>query len=357
MYPLLEVHIDRIRENIHYVSHLLKNQSIEMTGVIKGCASLKKVAEVYMACDCRSLGSSRIKQLKKIKSFTSTQTMLLRLPMLDEIKEVIAYADVSLNSEMTVLKALNKEAIKQDKVHHVILMLDVGDLREGFWKESNLIDAAMFVESAEGLYLKGVGSNLSCYGSVKPTVKNMKYLVYEAEQIEKVINRTLDVISGGATSTMPMVVKGELPNRINHLRLGESILLGRDLEVYYDCPLPLHEDTFILTAQLIEIKNKPSLPIGEKVVDAFGNKPVYIDQGYHKRGILAIGKQDFGNHEKLIPRDPCIKIIGSSSDHLIVDLTTADYKLGDTISFEMFYQPLLFLTLSDEVTKIYMEKS
>jgi predicted amino acid racemase len=234
-----------------------------MTGVIKGCASLDEVADIYLESDCHSLGSSRIQQLKRLKSHESIETMLLRLPMLDEIEDVIRYADISLNSEMTVLEALDREAILQNKVHQVILMLDVGDLREGFWHENNLLEAARYVEASEGLFLKGIGSNLSCYGSVKPTVKNMNYLVYEAEQIEKAIGRSLDIISGGATSTMPMVVKGLLPERINHLRLGESILLGRDQEVFYDCPLPLHEDTFVLTAQLIEIKNKPSLPIGE----------------------------------------------------------------------------------------------
>ena len=54
----------------------------------------------------------------------------------------------------------------------------------------------------------------------------------------------------------------------------------------------MHADCFVLNAELIEVKTKPSYPIGLMGMDSFGNTPEIIDQGLMRRGILAIGKQD-----------------------------------------------------------------
>ena len=353
MYPLLEINKSKIRSNIETISNLCKKLDIKLTGVTKGCDALREINDLLIEEGIQSIASSRIYHLKAYKDKT-IESMLLRLPMLDEIEDVIQYVDVSLNSEMLALEALNKEAIKHKKLHKVLLMVDLGDLREGCWNEKELLDLALFAESSQGLHLYGLACNLSCYGSVKPTIKNMNKLVEAAEAVEKHIQRKLEIISGGATSTIPLLVNNQLPKRINHLRVGESILLGRDLSEFYECVLPLENDTFVLKAQLIELKEKPSYPIGEKVVDAFGNSPLYKDHGIQKRGILAIGKQDFGSHDKLIPRDNNVKLIGSSSDHLIVDLTLTDYQLGDIVSFEMYYQSMLYLCLSNDITKSFV---
>lgn len=356
MYPTLEINLKKIEENISYVKELCSESDVSITGVIKGCFGLEQVAQQFLKQGINSLGSSRMSQLKQMKSLgESCETMLLRLPMLCEVEDVVSYCDISLNSELAVLEALNETSQKLGKKHQVILMYDLGDLREGVWLSEELVTLANAVESLDGLHLLGIGTNLSCYGSVKPTIKNMKRLIRMTELVEVSIGRSLEIISGGATSTLPLIKDYKLPKRINHIRCGEGILLGKDLGEYYDCPLPLHTDTFILKAQIIEIKEKPSHPIGKLVVDAFGNHPVYDDRGVRKRAILAVGKQDFGSHEKLISVDNKIQIIGSSSDHLIVDMTDAsNYQVGDIIPFTMYYQPMLHLSLSTDVFKSFV---
>ena len=356
MYPTLEINLKKIEENISYVSKLCFESGVSITGVIKGCFGSEHVAKQFLKQGINSLGSSRMAQLKQMKSLDkSCETMLLRLPMLCEIEDVVSHCDISLNSERVVLEALNETSMKLGKKHQVILMYDLGDLREGVWLPEELVALANAVELMEGLHLLGIGTNLSCYGSVKPTIKNLKRLIRMTELVETSIDRTLEIISGGATSTLPLIKDKSLPDRINHLRCGEGILLGKDLGEYYDCPLPLHTDTFLLKAQIVEIKDKPSHPIGELVVDAFGNHPVYDDRGVRKRAILAIGKQDFGSHDKLIAVDNSIQVIGSSSDHLIVDITESSiYQVGDIISFMMYYQPMLYLSLSSDVYKSYV---
>jgi len=62
--------------------------------------------------------------------------MLLRLPALSGVDEVVESVDVSLNSELTVLAALSRAAVSRGRVHDVMLMVDLGDLREGIWPKS-----------------------------------------------------------------------------------------------------------------------------------------------------------------------------------------------------------------------------
>ena len=129
---------------------------------------------------------------------------------------------------------------------------------------------------------------------------------------------------------------------IYNLRVGEGILLNRDLpDLWTVSVLNLHQQTFILKAQVIEIKDKPSYPIGESCIDAFGHLPVYTDRGIRKRAILAVGRQDFGMHDKLIPLLDGVEIIGSSSDHLIIDTENCKEKInvGDILEFDIYYAP------------------
>ena len=147
-----------------------------------------------------------------------------------------------------------------------------------------------------------------------------------------------------------------MPHRINHLRVGEGILLARDLKDYFKLDMRgFYTDTFVLHAEIVEVQIKPSYPIGTMFIDAFGNKPSFEDKGLRKRAILAVGNQDIGSSTKLIPKLPGLEIIGSSSDHVIMDYTDTniDLKVGDIIDFELYYQAMLFLTGSSDVSKVY----
>jgi predicted amino acid racemase len=277
--------------------------------------------------------------------------------MISEIENLVKYVNISLNSEIETISKIEEECIKQNKTHNVILMLDLGDLREGYFSDDDIIEAAIYIETNfKFVKLYGIGTNLSCYGSILPTEKNLSRLTSVATKIEKKIKRNLDIISGGATSSLPLVFNGKIPKKINNLRLGEGILLAIDLEEYYNIDMSdMYKDTFIIKAEIIEIKTKASRPIGTFSIDAFGNKPTYIDIGNHKRALLAIGKKDIGDHSKLIPIDNNLKVLGSSSDHLIIDIenTNINYNIGDIISFRMYYQPMLFACSSPDMSIIY----
>lgn len=355
-YPLLEIDQKKLINNVSEVVKRCKELNIELTGVIKGANAISEVTEAYIKGGAKIIASSRIEQLIKVKENFDIPTMMIRIPMISEVEDIIKYCDYSLNSEEKTIEELNKEAKKQNKLHNVIIMADLGDLREGYINYQELVETALKVEKEyENLYLSGIGVNLGCYGSIKPTTTNLGKLGEIAEEIEAKINRPLDIISGGATTSLPLVFNKTMPKKINHLRVGEGILLNADLPYYWNCDTKdfLKDDAFILKAEIIEKKEKPSYPIGEIFIDAFGNVPEYEDIGIRTKALLAIGKQDIGDYDKIIPIDNRIKLIGASSDHLIADITECknDYNVGDIIEFKLFYQAMLFTTESSNVKK------
>lgn len=357
-YPILEVNLKKLSNNVKNIKKICSENDIEVTGVIKGCNASYEVTETFVRSGCQSIASSRIDQLKQLKTQgIQAETMMLRLPMGCEIHDLVEYVDISLNSEKQTLDQINTVCALKNKKHKVILMYDLGDLREGVWHDDDFMALCEYVEALPFVELLGIGSNLGCYGSIRPTFLNLSKLVHIAETVETRIGRRLDVISGGATSSLPLVLKNQMPKRINHLRIGEGILLARDLKEYFQCDVDfLHDDTFTLQAQIIEIQHKPSFPEGEIYVDAFGNRPHYENKGIRKRALLAVGKQDFGDHDKLLPLNKNIEIVGSSSDHLIVDITLSEehHTIGDVLDFNMFYQSMLYLSISHDVQKKYL---
>jgi len=355
-YPVLEMNLDMLYNNTKIVTELCKNNGINVAGIIKGFGGIPEGAMEMIKGGCTQIGSSRIEQLKELKTMgINTPLLLVRIPMESEIEDVIKYSDISLVSEKGTLILLNNEAKKQNKKYKVVLMYDLGDLREGVFTKEELLNLAIYVEKeTENLELEGVGSNLSCYGSVAPTTNNLNELASAADLIEEKIERKLNIISGGGTTTLPLLVKEGVPKKINHLRLGESINNTQDLPLYWDCNIEgLNPDIFVLKAQIIELNVKPTHPIGELMVNAFGEYAQYEDKGIRKRAIVALGNQDVGDCFKLIPKDKNIKIVGASSDHTILDIEDClnEYNLGDIIEFNVLYQAMLFSSLSKYVYK------
>ncbi|MCB2352517.1 alanine racemase [Clostridium estertheticum] len=358
-YPILEINLKKVYENVKSMVDLCNTQGISIAGVVKGFNAIPEVSMQFVNAGCTYIASSRMDQIIKLREYGLNKPfMMLRIPMFSEIKKLVEFAQVSLNSEMETLNMIQKECELQGKKHKVILMIDLGDLREGVYDQDEIINLAMHVEDQlKNVELYGIGTNLGCYGAIVPTIENLGRLCSIAEIIESKIKRRLDIISGGATSSLPLIIDGKMPKRINNLRLGEGILLAEDLEKFWGYDMKhMHKDTFVLKAQIVEIKDKPTHPIGEVFIDAFGTKPIYEDNGIRKRALLAVGKQDFGLHDKLIPQKQGVKIIGSSSDHLIVDIEECDIepKLGDILGFLMYYPPMMYLTENPSIPKVFI---
>lgn len=355
-YPILEVNIKKLVSNTKIVTKLCSDNGIKVAGIIKGFGGIAAGARAMVKGGCEQIGSSRIDQLKSLKDKGFKKPLLLvRIPMMCEIEDVVKYSDMCLVSEEETLIMLNSEAEKQNKKYRVVLMYDLGDLREGVFTRNELINLSKLVEyDLNSLILEGIGSNLSCYGSVAPTNKNLTELAEAADDIEKTLNRKLNIVSGGGTTTLPLLIRGGVPEKINHLRIGEGIINTQDLPLYWGTDIEgLDKDTFVLKAQIVELNEKPTHPIGELMVNAFGEHAHYEDRGIRKRAIIALGNQDVGDSSKLVPKDKDIIVLGASSDHTILDVhdCKTEYKLGDAVEFNVLYQAMLFTTLSRYVNK------
>ncbi|MDO4812773.1 MAG: alanine/ornithine racemase family PLP-dependent enzyme [Eubacteriales bacterium] len=350
-YPCLECDLDRLSENLAALIERCHDSNIEVTGVVKAFAAQKEIVRVYERSNVKFIATSRIDQLRAMREagINKKPLMLIRIPMLSELPDVVALSDISLQSDITVLRATNDEAKKQNKIHDVILMMDLGDLREGFWLAEEAVNAAVEIENElKNLHLAGVGVNLSCYGSVKPARRNMQALVNLAAEIERTIGRQLEWVSGGASTSMYMALGGMMPYRINMLRIGEFGLLGGIYGCYPDF---MHRDVFTLKAEVIECRDKPSHPIGELEVDAFGRTRTYEDRGIRRRALLAVGRMDYGDPADIIPRRKGVEVLGASSDHTILDVEDVkdEIKVGDVLEFDVTYGALAYLSSADSV--------
>lgn len=351
MYPNITIDKEKLIANLNRVLEMAKTNHIDhITMVVKAFAGCFEVVRLLKETSLSCIGDSRIENLKRYRALGFKHQMLLRLPMLSEIKDVVRYADISLNAELETIEALNEEAKRQNKKHQIMLMFDVGDLREGLYYTSDYLPIVECVLTLSHIQLGAIGTNLTCYGGVVPSQAILTRLVNIKENIEDAFGINIPIVSGGNSSTVTLFNRNEIPKAINHLRLGESILFGK--ETSYGNPIEgLHHDVFECQAELIEVKEKPSYPDGEISINSFGEKPNIIDRGLMKRGLLAIGKQDV-IFDNLTPKDSHVSIVGGSSDHLIVDLTNTNYQIGDIIRFDINYPALVHLMNSDYIKKI-----
>ena len=362
-YPQLEFDLALLRSNADAVISRCRGMGIRVCGVVKGVDGLPEAARVLRAAGAAELGTSRLEQVAKCRAAgVPGPWLLIRIPGLTELPDVVALCETSLQSEWPTLLALEEECLRQNKTHRVIVMTDLGDLREGFWDKDELVDVCERVErDLPHVQLAGIGVNLTCYGSTKPTPEKMNELVGLARQVEQRIGRKLEIVSGGATSSFTLVHWGTMPAGVNHLRIGEAILLGKDLQVDWgirDMDY-LCMDALTLRAEVVEVKDKPTYPIGEFAIDAFGRKPVYEDRGIRRRAILALGRADVGELESLIPREPGLTVIGGSSDHCIVDVEDCPRRLqvGDIVEFSLCYSHMLYATARSDMRIIFKNQS
>ncbi|WP_071394395.1 ornithine racemase Orr [Bacillus tuaregi] len=354
MHPKLIIDLHKLRQNISYLSKKMKEKNLTVGHVTKVYCADPIIVNVFNEFEeIDYFADSRIDNIKQYPE-TNKEKILVRIPMHSEVSDVVKYADISFNSEISTIRLLNKEAKNLNKKHKIVIMVDLGDLREGYFYENQVMQAVAEIVELDNIELYGIGVNLTCYGAIIPDATTLLRLVDFKYKIESNYNVSISMVSGGNSSSVYLLDEGGLPEGVNNLRVGEAFVRGCET-AYGRCYEEMHQDAFILSTELVELKEKPSVPIGNIGVDAFGQKPVFKDKGQMLRGIVAIGRQDT-DYEGLIPVDEKIEIVGASSDHLILDFTNCDkqYHIGDSIEFNMTYSALLNGFTSHYVKREYI---
>lgn len=352
--PRLLIDLDKIYHNARALVERLAERAILATGITKATLGSPEIAATMLRAGVSGLGDSRIENIEAMRLSNISATMtLIRSPMLSQVAQVVTHADVSFNTEITVIRQLSLAAQMADRKHGVVLMVELGDLREGIMPD-DLKSIVRDTLSCPNIELKGIGTNLACRSGVSPDTENMMALSALVDSIEDDFDITLEIVSGGNSANLQWALSGADTGRINNLRLGESILLGRE-PLHRQAIEGLYTDAFTLIAEVIESKIKPSQPSGEIGQTAFENHPpVVIDRGPITQEILAIGQQDI-DPSGLKP--PCgIKIQGASSDHLILDSNDHAHSVGSEMDFQLNYSSLVRAMTSPFVTKIVKQE-
>jgi len=349
MYPVIELNIDAIKFNLKKVRDILKSQGIDLLFVTKVVQGNSKIAKLAIEEGIEWIGESRINNIFNLRrSGIDIKIMQIRSPQISEVIRTVKYADAAVITEISVAKALSYYSTMFNKKFFVLIMVELGDLRDGVLPE-HVLDFAKEIKRMKNLEILGIGTNLGCISGVIPTYEKMEKLLEIKEILEK-HDINVPIVSGGATDTLILLENGMLKG-INQLRIGEAIFLGTDTTNQRKIPY-LRQDTALIRAEIIELKEKPSLPTGELGRDAFGNIPKFEDKGIRKRALLALGRDEI-DPDSLIPIDNKIKIIGASSDHTVVDVTDSEnkYNVGDTIEFIPLYPSLMRAIISKNIKK------
>lgn len=349
--PRVEIDLNKIAHNTRALRDLYGADGIQISAVTKVVCGDPQVAAMLVACGMHTLADSRLANIRRMRAAgVDARFLLLRGPSPSQVDEVVALADQSLNTDLSVIRELSRCAVERRCVHEIILMIESGDLREGVLP-SELPRLVEQVSTLEGVSLVGIGTNLACFGGIMPDAEKMGFLSDLARDVEDRFDLRLNHVSGGNSANYEWFVSTEDHGRITDLRIGESIYLG--CETLARQPIPgLHTDAFTLIAEVIESRIKPSVPYGRVRQNAAGSVPRFADRGASRRVIVALGFQDVSVAGLTPPAD--LDILGASGDHTILDGGRAAYRAGDEIAFGLDYAALLSAMSSPSIEKVVL---
>jgi len=351
-YPLLSVNLKKIEENTRTIVKLASKHRMSITGVTKGVCGDPEIGKAMLRGGASSLADSRIENIKRLRAGgIKSPILLLRPPMLSEVEEVVRYTDMSLNTELRIIKKLSEVAIETGRSHGVVLLVEMGERRDGICRD----ELRRFIEetlSYEGVELTGIAMNLTCLTGVVPTRDKIEEFDSIVRDLEDEFGVHFKLVSGGNSANVPLLLEGHPESRINNLRIGEAILLGRDTVRRKHVP-GTHTDAFTLEVEAIEVRRKPSTPEGGLTENAFGERPKFRDMGMIRRAVLAIGRQDVEPGGLRSPSG--IKVLWSSSDHTVVYRIPRASRVGDRFRFVIStYDALLRVFTSPYVKKRFV---
>jgi len=348
----------KLKDNFDYLNHLFSKHSIEWSVVAKVLCGNHKYLEALIELGIKQICDSRLDNLKAIKSISpDIGTVFIKPPAKRNVARIVEYADISFNTEYETIKLLSKAAVQRGKQHKIVIMIELGELREGVMREQ-FVDFYERVFRLPNIEVVGIGTNLTCMYGVLPNQDKLIQLCLYKQLVEAKFNKTIPYISGGASVTIPLIEKGLLPTGINHFRVGETLFLGTD--VYNSRPFEhMHNDVFKLHAEIIELNEKPVIPNGELGQNLTGHVSSFDENlvgASSYRAIVDVGLLDVEDGH-IRPIDPDIEIAGASSDMLVLDLgdNPRNLKVGDQVVFDLDYMGILRLMHSDYIDKRFDE--
>ncbi|MCD1653751.1 alanine racemase [Treponema zuelzerae] len=346
--------LSKLQENYRTLSTEFERRGVSWAIVTKILCGNREYLKAVLSLGASQVCDSRVLNLKAIKKIDpSVETVFIKPPAKKTVPNVIRCADISLNTQVSTIKLLSDEAVQQGKNHRVIIMVELGERREGV-PLGALPAFFNAVRALPNIEIIGIGTNLSCLFGVLPNREKLLRLVSARDRLAEEFGVRIPFVSGGTSVTIPLMLSGALPAGINHFRVGDSLFLGSD--VYNNSHLPgMHTDVFLLYAQIIEVNLKSPVPDGDMAKNLEGKEFQFDDSLRHEptcRAIVDAGILEL-EAAHATPVLNGISIAGVTSDMCVLDLgnNPGDLKVGDYIAFSLDYMGVLRALSSKYVEK------
>ncbi len=355
----LKIHTNRIIDNIEKIDAFMKENRKQWSLVVKVLGNHRGALEALLEHSCilntHSIAVSQWKNLKLVKQINPNLTTLyIKPPVIKNAENIVRYADISFNSSFLTINALNEAAKKLGLIHRIIIMIEMGELREGI-KREGLIDFYSKVFKMSNLDVIGIGANLGCMIGVQPSYDKLLQLVLYEQLIEAIFDRKLELISGASSIALPLLARDKIPLGVNHFRIGEAAFLGTS-------PLNnkqfwgLNTDTFTLEGNIVELYRKSNVPdgiVGEAAVGHSAYESEITQSGSSYHAVVDFGVLDV-DADTLIPLDPTVKFFGNSSDMTVYDLgeNPHKYETGKILKFDLKYMAAARLMSARYIDKV-----
>jgi predicted amino acid racemase len=362
----LIIHVKKIQNNIKYLSEYFHAHNIKWSLVTKVFSGdkefLKNVLTNDVIQNIDSVGDSRLTSLKNLKEVNpKLRTIYIKPPAKIYADDIVKYADVSLNTSFNTIEALNEAAKRADKIHQIIIMVELGELREGVIR-TDLMNFYERVFHFTNVEVIGIGSNLGCMYGIAPSYDKLLHLSLYKELISTKFKRDLKYVSGGTSITLPLIENNTIPKDINHFRVGEAAFFG--LSPFDNKPFKdLSIDTFEFAANIIELGEKNLVPDGIMSDANIGHSAeLNLDDlnGTSIKAILDFGLLDLDEKDiEFIDTD--LNYVGITSDMLVIDIGTnktkdgkKKYSIGDKVYFKPNYMGVARLLNSKFIAKKFI---
>ncbi len=353
----------KIISNINKISEILEKDNIQWSLITKMLSGNETVLKAILESDAihrlHSIGDSRLTGIKVIKKINpNIKTIYIKPPAPNLANQIVEYCDVSLNSSLHTIKELNKAAKTAGIVHQIIIMLELGELREGILRENV---ESFYKEAFElsNIEVIGIGTNLGCLYGVEPTYDKLVQLSLYKQVLESKFGKKLTMVSGGSSITLPLVTRKKIPPLVNHFRIGEAAFMGLT-------PLTgkkfsnLSTDVFSYETNILELEEKAYIPdgiIGDANIGHSSEYDQYSATDKSYKAILDFGIMDVDVNE-IFPKDKNVKFIGTTSDLTVYDIgpnlnksSRFKYRVGNKIMFSLSYMGAARLMNSKFVDK------
>lgn len=352
--PRIILNLDALRHNARQARRLTERWGLAALPVLKAVMSHPAaMAALTEAGGFERFGYAEAAELDTNRPAFTGRT-LIQLTALSRVRQTAELFQRSFQAVPEVLAALNQAAGGLGRTHEVLLMVDLGDGREGVNPE-DLSELLTYAQSLPHLRVVGFGATSTCLGHRLPD----EGLADDLKTLRAVCaDRGLatPTVSLGGTVWAAWVERAG-PGAITELRLGDPFILGKDIYRQTDLPGgPFRRDVCRLEAEVLEIRTRrldPSQDGPDRHADGLPQPPA--TSGRRRRALLDLGRfhsaadllQDGGHGDFVLSGLNCCLpgafIAGISAGYLALDVTdcpTTDLRVGQNVCFQPSYWTL-----------------